>query len=114
MDSLVESARLMVYTYNSTGFLEAFVSNVPCIMFWDPVMSRVRPEAVNDFDALKRVGILHDTPQSAAAHVDAVWKDVPAWWNSSAVQAVLQKFIETYCKQSSTMDNEIRNALLSA
>lgn len=113
MDALVESSRLMVYTYNSTGFLEAFVSNVPCIMFWDPVMSRVRPEAVHDFDELKRVGILHDTPQSAATHVDAIWKDVLAWWNSSAVQAVLQKFVQIYCKQSPTIDDEIREALLS-
>lgn len=114
MDSLVESSRLMVYTYNSTGYMEAFVSNVPCIMFWDPVMSRVRPDAAHDFDELKRVGILHDTPQSAAAHVDAIWTHVPAWWNSNAVQVALQKFIQAYCKQSSTVDEEIRDALLSA
>lgn len=113
MSALIASSRLMVYTYNSTGFLEAFASNVPCIMFWDAAVSKVRTEAAYDFDELKRVGILHDTPQSAAAHVDAIWDAVPAWWNSSDVQAVLQKFIQTYCKLSPTTDKEIRNALLS-
>jgi putative transferase (TIGR04331 family) len=114
MNALVEASRLMVYTYNSTGFLEAFASNIPCVMFWDPAMSRVRPDAAHDFDELKRVGILHDTPQSVAAHVDAIWHAVPIWWNSSAVQTVLKKFVQTYCKVSPTIDQEIRKALFFA
>lgn len=113
MDELAASSRLMVYTYNSTGFLEAFASNVPCIMFWDAAVSRVRAEAAHEFNELKRVGILHDSPQSAAAHVDAIWDAVPTWWDSRDVQVVLQKFKKVYCKLSPTIGQEIQEALRS-
>jgi putative transferase (TIGR04331 family) len=62
-------SRLLVYTYKSTGFLEAFVSIIPCIIFWDPGVSRLRPAAAPYFNDLKAVGVLHESPQDAAAHV---------------------------------------------
>lgn len=97
MNDLLKKARLVVYTYNSTGYLEAFARNVPAILFFDPKVSPLRDSAVSYFDDLKRVGIFHDNPESAAHHVNSIWCDVDAWWNSVEVQEVLEKFKKSYC-----------------
>ena len=62
----INNSRLCVATYNSTTYLEAFVANVPTILFWNPSYEQLRASARPFFDDLRRVGILHDTPESAA------------------------------------------------
>lgn len=93
----LERTRLAVYTYNSTGFLEAFAANVPAVLFWDPRVSTLRESATPYYDALKRAGILHDTPESAARHIVSIWHDVDAWWLSAPVQEALTVFRARYC-----------------
>lgn len=94
---MVENSRLIVYTYNSTGYLEFFAAGVPTIIFWDMNTSPVRDSATPYFEDLKRVGIFHKTPESAAAHVNMIWDDVDAWWKSFEVQEVLVRFKKQYC-----------------
>ena len=48
------------------------------------------------FDKLKEVGILHDTPESAAEHVNAIWEDVNLWWEGDLLQETLKSFKERY------------------
>ena len=45
MDDLLRNARLAVYTYNSTGHLEAFTRNIPTVLFWDPEVNPLRDSA---------------------------------------------------------------------
>lgn len=94
---LVENSRLIVYTYNSTGYLEFFAAGVPTIIFWDMKTKPVRDSAIPYFEDLKRVGIFHETPESAAAHVNMIWGDVDAWWTNLEVQEVLARFKKQYC-----------------
>ena len=98
MKDLLKNTRLSVYTYNSTGYLEAFGSDLPVIVFWDPVACPVRGSAIPYFEDLKRVGLLHESPESAAEHVAAVWDDVGGWWTSAGVRAVLPRFTDRYCR----------------
>jgi len=93
----IERTRLAVYTYNSTGFLEAFAANVPAVLYWDDRVSTLRESAVPYYEALKRVGILHETPDSAANHIASIWHDVDAWWSSEPVQGALKTFCSRYC-----------------
>jgi putative transferase (TIGR04331 family) len=111
MRRLMLASRLLVYTYNSTGFLEAFVSGIPCIMFWDPDVSRLRPAATPYFNDLKAVGILHESPQEAAAHVLAVWDNVAGWWGSPPVQAALRRFCSMYCLDPDVAHTKLHNFL---
>jgi putative transferase (TIGR04331 family) len=94
---LVKGSRLVVYTYNSTGYLEFFAADVPTIIFWDVSSMPVRDAAIPYFEELKRVGIFHETPESAAAHVKMIWNNVDAWWANAGVQEVLARFKKQYC-----------------
>ena len=92
----LRQSRLAVYTYNSTGFLEAIARNIPMIVFWNPSYFELRTEAQPYFDRLKEAGIYHETPESAAIHVNKVWDDVAGWWNQQAVQEARHSFCERY------------------
>jgi putative transferase (TIGR04331 family) len=94
----MKTARLTVFTYNSTGFLEALAMRVPFILFCDERESPLRETARTDFDILACAGLYHTTACSAAAHVAAVWSDVDSWWKSCPVQDALARFEEKYCK----------------
>jgi putative transferase (TIGR04331 family) len=96
MKSLMRKARLYISTYNSTTYLESMSFNFPTIMFWNPEHWELRDSAIPYFEQLKSVGIFHETPESAARQMAAVWDDVAAWWGSEAVQLVRREFCKRY------------------
>jgi putative transferase (TIGR04331 family) len=94
----MKAARLTVFTYNSTGFLEAIAMRVPFILFCDEREAPLRESARADFDMLASAGLYHTSAESAAAHVAAVWNNVDKWWLSRPVQDALRRFEKKYCK----------------
>jgi putative transferase (TIGR04331 family) len=105
MENLICRSRLIVQTYNSTGHLETLGRNIPTIMFWNPNHWELRESAIPYFDKLRTVGVLFDTPESAAAKVAEVWSDVAGWWGQSEVQEARRFFCDRFAR---TVDNPIR------
>lgn len=111
MTDLLQEARLAVYTYNSTGFLEAFSGGIPAILFWDEIVSPLRASAVPYFEDLKRVGIFHGSSESAAQHVATIWNNVEAWWQSQVVQEALNRFTAVYCRKPANLLDSVEHIL---
>ena len=109
---LVSGSRLVIYTYNiGTGYLEFLCANVPTITFWDMNTSPVSDIAVPYFEELKRVGIFHDTPESLATHVHAVWNDVATWWQNADVQYAVKNFCERFAFVPHNLVREVESVL---
>jgi putative transferase (TIGR04331 family) len=83
---------LFIGTYNATTYLETFSANYPTVLFWNPNHWELRPSAKPFFDELRKVGILHDTPESAAEKVNEIFKDPQSWWNQIEIQEILNDF----------------------
>lgn len=96
MAALLKKTRLYISTYNATTYLESLSLNFPTIIFWNPKHWELRDSALPYFEKLKSVGIFHQTPESAAQQMAAVWSDVSSWWESVGVQSVRQEFCERY------------------
>jgi len=94
---LIAQSRVFVSTYNGANHLEAFTMDIPTVLIWNPKHMEIRDAAIPYFDELKRVGIFHNTPESAALHVSEVWDDVDAWWKSKPVRDALEQFKSQYC-----------------
>jgi len=88
MASLVKKSRLYISTYNATTYLESMSLNLPTLMFWNPKHWELRDSAIPYFEKLKSVGIFHETPESAARQMVAVWNNVSSWWQSAALSGV--------------------------
>lgn len=100
IEGRIRAARLFVYTYNSTGYLETLARNIPTVVFWNPEHWELRETARPWFLLLEEAGIYYPDPASAAAHVNNIWDDVETWWHSDRVQAARKAFCEVYAKSS--------------
>lgn len=107
----IRDCRIYVATYNATTFLESLVMDVPTVIFWNRKQWELRASAIPYFEELKRVGVFHDTPESAAIHVSKVWNDVNAWWKSAEVKSVICSFKESYCDVSPHLIKNLEKTL---
>jgi putative transferase (TIGR04331 family) len=107
-DSLVVS-RIYVSTYNATTFLESLAMDVPTVIFWNSNHWELRSSAIPYFEELKRVGVFHETPESAANHVSEVWDDINGWWERKDVREVLNSFKKNYCNTPANLIQNLEN-----
>lgn len=118
LDAL-SSSRLYVCDHSSTTYAESLAAGHPTLLFWDPAAPAniLRPEAQDVYDGLRRAGILHDTPESAAAALNDIYRDVPSWWSQPARQLSVSRFCERYARTSpdsaSMWFDELRSAAAS-
>lgn len=96
----LENCRLYVCDHLSTTFAEALALNKPTLLFWNPLTTKLRPEAQPIFDSLRECEILFDTPQTAALAVNNIYQDVAAWWNLSKRQEAVRKFCTKFARTS--------------
>ncbi len=108
----LSECRLCVQTYNSTALLESLSANFPTIAFMNPDHWELRESAQPIFAELRRVGLLHDSPESAASKVNDIYKDPMHWWMSSEVQAAKDKFCLEFARTSDTWLQEWKRELL--
>jgi putative transferase (TIGR04331 family) len=96
----LNESRLCIGTYHSTTDLETLAKNYPTITYFNPDLNEFRESAQPYFDDLRRVGIYHETPESAAAKVNEIYKDPLLWWRSADVQDVRKKFCHRFARIS--------------
>jgi len=94
--SIMKTCSLVVIDHPSTSFLEAFVINVPTILFWDNEQNPMREEAKPFFQLLVDAGILYYNPMDAAKKVNEISENPEIWWNSKYVQSAIQKFCRRF------------------
>ena len=113
MEQQLNESRLFIGTYNGTTYLETFTANFPTIIFWNPEQWELRQTSMSYFDRLRQVGILHDTPESAAAKVNEIYEDPITWWNLPAVQEAKNQFCQQFATTSESWLKEWKIELLS-
>ena len=108
---LIRDSRLIMGAFNGTIYLETISLKVPTVIFWNPQHCELRDSAIPYFEDLKRVGVFHESPDSAAKHVNSIWGNVNAWWQSPELQEVLERFSKRYCYKPGDLLNRVEAAL---
>jgi putative transferase (TIGR04331 family) len=95
-EQCLAQSRVVVCTYPQTTLVEAMASGLPTLLvylaeFWETI-----PEVRGLLDVLRAAGLLYDQPQAAAAHLNRIWADPDAWWQTPAVVQARQQF-NVYC-----------------
>lgn len=96
----VSRAALVVSDHPGTFFFETLAWDVPGVHFWEDRLWPSRPAALKALEPLRRAGIVHDGPESAARRVAAVRADPAAWWKSPEVAEARRGFAELYARTS--------------
>ena len=94
------NSRLVVHSYDSTGLLECLAANIPCIAFWQNGLQHTKDDCKTMYQLLVSAGIVHLSPESAAAHVNRHWDDTDAWWRSERTQEARREFAAVYARVS--------------
>ncbi len=94
------NASLVICDMNQTTFLETLALNIPLIVFLNPKYEEFRSSAEPYFEDLRRVQILHDSPESAANRVNQIADDPMRWWMTSEVQSVRGRFCQRFVRTS--------------
>jgi len=112
IENLIKKNRLIVYSYDSTGLLQALALNIPTIVFWENGLDHLRDNVKPDYQLLVDVGILHFSSTSAAEKVNEIWDNIDAWWWESKLQENRKYFTDRYAKLSKNPIRELRKILL--
>ena len=110
--SQIKKSRLCVHDYLGTSWLETLSMNFPTVVFWDPTRVKIIKSAQPYLDDLRRVNILHDTPESAANLVNEIYEDPLTWWMSQERQQAKDKFCYKFARKSENWLQEWKEELL--
>ncbi len=101
--------RLFIFSYDSTGILEALSRNMPMLAFWDNHLLHLRDSALPYYQALNDAGILHFSPSSCSRHINMIWDDIPGWWLSQEVQSARHFFCQRFANPDNTFFSGLTN-----
>jgi putative transferase (TIGR04331 family) len=112
INQLISNSKLVVHGYDSTGILLTLSQNIPTVAFWLNGFDHLNNEVVDDYKLLVEAGIIHLTPESAAQHLNEVWDDIEAWWDSRKVQVAREIFCAKYARTSADPARDLKSILL--
>ena len=112
MRQLMARSRLVVFSYNSSGFYEAMALGVPALVCWPSGLDWARDTTRPCFERLLAAGILHLSAASAAQHVNAVFDDVRKWWDAKERQKARLEFCARFARTTTRPVEEMKAALL--
>ena len=113
MDKLRVQSRIAVCTTLGTSEIEQFGRNFPTLLMLNPLTHPIRSDCRELFSLMKQVGLLHESPQAAAMHIESIWTDTNKWWNQDDVQAVVKQYLARFGRESDHPLREIRKILKS-
>ena len=107
---MIAQSRLVVHSYDSTGFLETLRANVPSICFTQDTFE-LASSAQIDYQMLREAGLLIESPQQAARAIEQHWDNVGIWWSSAMVQNARLTFCNRYARMTNDPITTIKNLL---
>jgi len=98
--SILTMSRLIVVDHPGTIMLERLSRNMPIVLYWNDMMWSPSEQSRFFFEQLKDVGILHDSPISAAKFVNITYDKCEEWWFQQDVQRSVSDFVNNYANIS--------------
>ena len=110
---LIAQSRLVVHSYDSTGFLETLALNIPTLCFWRGGLEHLKKSAKPYYELLIKVGILADTPEQAGKFTTTHWDNLNEWWESNKVQDARKVFCKQYARAERNPVKTMKHLLTS-
>jgi putative transferase (TIGR04331 family) len=94
---LISKSNLVLYTQPGTGFIECITAGIPVMIYWSGFSSKEEKWAVDIFNKLERVGVVHRNINSMHREVLLFKKSPYGWMNSIERRNTISDFIDLYC-----------------
>lgn len=100
LDCLYSKYQLYIYTYNSTGFLELWSLNIPCLLFIENENWFVDEFGLNEFENLKNNNLLITNINYLDEFLNEKFNQMDIWWNSHDIQNSINNFLVRYANNN--------------
>jgi putative transferase (TIGR04331 family) len=101
IDRVFSQSRVIVCTYPDTTFAEAMATGLPTVLLYAERFYELHPAALPLLELLRSARIVFHDPAAAALHINSIWDDPGAWWDSPASLAARVEFR----RQAANADN---------
>lgn len=109
---LYRRSRLVVCTTLGTTEIECFAQNQPVLLSLDKTLHRVRQEFARVLGKLESVGVVHFSTESLASFLNQNLVSIESWWASSAVQSVVDEYLNAYGATSKRPLRDYRDVIV--
>jgi putative transferase (TIGR04331 family) len=99
VDSLLKS-RLVVLDNIQTIFFEVIAYGVPVMVFHDESMWEFNREFSSICEEMKKLNMLHTSPESIAKFLSGIVDNIEDWFNTSEVQQLVERLRSKYARTS--------------
>ena len=96
IETKIQKAGLVIIDYPGTLLHCLTSSNVPIIAIWEKDSWPISESAEQQFDYLRRAGILHHSVVSAASHINRVWPNMDDWWQKPSTIKLRNAWLEKH------------------
>ncbi len=95
-EKVIDDARLVIFTYDATGFLENLVSNKPSISLYPNIYIHLNEDCKKYYKNLKDAKIIFDNPKEMYDHINDIWPNIDDWWNNQKTQNEIKNFLKFF------------------
>lgn len=98
----LKEAKIFICDDLSTCIAEAFINDVPTIIFLDKkiIDKDIYHDASIMLNKMFEAKLLFYSPEEAAIHLNNIYNNINIWWNSDLVRNVRQEFIENFVRNN--------------
>jgi putative transferase (TIGR04331 family) len=92
-EDLIKNAKLCVFFFDSTGFLENYCYNIPSLIFENKdYLNRINDDFQSKYEMLLSNNIFFGNEVLLANHINNIWPNIDEWWNQKITKEILDKF----------------------
>ena len=92
-NKLSDQAKLCIFNYDSTGFLENTCKNLPSIMLLgENYLNFINDDFEKKYESLISNKLIFLKEENLAIHINNIWDFIDAWWESKDIQNSLKQF----------------------
>tara|TARA_A100001015_G_C15036462_1_gene736547 strand:+ start:846 stop:2615 length:1770 start_codon:yes stop_codon:yes gene_type:complete len=93
---IIKKSKIIIFSYDSSGFLECLANNIPTMCFWQNKFDHLRDDVKADYKLLLDSEIIFLSPIDIAKKINIIYNDIDTWWYSKKVQDAKVKFTNKY------------------
>jgi putative transferase (TIGR04331 family) len=86
------NSKIVICTYPQSTFSEAMHIGVPTLLMYVEKTWTLHDNFLPLLEEMRRVGIFHESAESAAVHIKKIHEDPLKWWNEEDTKTVRSMF----------------------
>ena len=105
----MQSAKIIIQTFCSTGHLETLAVNKPTLMYLTHDLHLLEDKSRKYFLKFKKLGIVHTNPKSLYKKLIQINRndELERWWNQKKIQNLIKKYRGDYCILNKNKFNDL-------